>query len=97
MDENYAHSGETAEFVEDDPLDLNTGSAGKTLEQIGAETIGSLLKKTLADAGVSEAVGFEVVLRNGGTHTILSDSNPILNSPASEVSSVKIKQSADAG
>lgn len=68
-----------------------------TLEEIGAKTIGDLLAKTLAEAGIDEALGFEIVMKNGGTHTILSEDNPILAQPASEVSSLKIKQSAEAG
>lgn len=70
---------------------------GKTLEEIGAQTIGDLLRKTLEEAGVGEAVGFEIVMKNGGTHTVLSDSNPVLNESADQVASVKIKQSAEGG
>lgn len=74
-----------------------TTSGGKTLAQIGAETIGKVLRDALETAGVSEAVGFSIVLKNGATHEVLSDSNPVLNEPASEMSSFKIKQSAEGG
>src|SRR5258705_297106 len=75
--------------------EVETQSQGKTLAQIGAETIGTVLRNALSAAGVDEAVGFSIVLKNGATHEILSDTHPALDEPATEMQSFKIKQSAE--
>ena len=67
------------------------------LVAIGASTIRDRIKETLRESGISEAVGFEVTLKNGESFTILSDDNPNMDRSAAEVENVAIKQSARAG
>lgn len=67
------------------------------LQEIGARTVRDLLKQTLQQAGLAEAVGFELKLTNGSQVTVSSDSNPVLNEPADTVADVKVRQSARAG
>lgn len=71
----------------------------ETLVEAGKNTIRDLIAKTLRDAGVEDAVGFELKLVNGETITINSDRNPALDRPASDVArdGVAIRQSARAG
>jgi hypothetical protein len=67
------------------------------LVEAGKATLSGLIRKTLTDAGITEAVGFEVKLKNGEEFTILSESNPRMSTPAAEVASVTPRQSARAG
>lgn len=71
--------------------------ASNPLLDVAQKTIRDEVAKTLQGLGISEAVGFEITLKNGGTHQILSNDNPLLNRPASEVSRISVKQSAQAG
>lgn len=55
------------------------------------------IKKALETAGF-DAVGFEVKLKNGEEFTVVSETNPRLDSiPASEVASVRPRSTASAG
>jgi len=65
----------------------------------GKQTIRDVVASALRNAGVEDAVGFELKLVNGETISITSDSNPNLDRPAAEVApgGVNIRQSARAG
>lgn len=67
------------------------------LVEAGKNTLRQKIAQTLREAGITEAVGFEVKLKNGEEFTILSDSNPRMSTPAAEVASVRPRQSARAG
>lgn len=67
------------------------------LIEAGKRTIRDVVQKALVDAGIEEAVGFELKLVNGETISITSDSNPALNRPAEDVQEVNVRQSAKAG
>lgn len=69
----------------------------EALVEAGKNTIREKIAQTLRDAGIEEAVGFEVKLLNGETISITSDRNPALDRPASDVAEVSVKQSARAG
>lgn len=78
--------------------------ASNPLLDVAQKTIRDAVAETLQGLGISEAVGFEITLKNGGTHQILSTENPLLNSPASDIAvdaagrpRVSVKQSAQAG
>lgn len=70
---------------------------GNPVEAIGAKLIRDLVREALSEAGLSEAVGFEIKLQNGGTATVSSADNPILSRPAEEAVSVTPKTTATAG
>lgn len=65
--------------------------------QRSARTLRDEIRRVLSAKGISEAVGFEVTLKSGENFTILSDTNPRMDTPAELVSSVQIKQAARAG
>lgn len=68
------------------------------LVEVGINTLRDRIADTLKKAGLSEATGFEVKLTNGQEFTILSPSNPRLDSiPAREVAGVTPRSSASAG
>lgn len=51
----------------------------------------------LTSRGIKSAVGFEVVTKAGDQFTVLSQTNPHLDMPASEIETLQVKQSARAG
>lgn len=65
--------------------------------EAGKVTLRNKIAQVLRESGLTEAVGFEVKLKNGEEFTILSESNPRMATPASEVASVTPRQSARAG
>lgn len=69
----------------------------EALVQAGVRTVRDAIRDALKAKGISEAVGFELTLKNGENITILSEDNPNMDRPASEVQSVAVKQSARAG
>jgi hypothetical protein len=76
---------------------LGTQQSEEALVEAGKRTIADAVAQTLREKGISEAVGFDIVLKNGERITISSDSNPNLQRPASEVESINVRQSAKAG
>lgn len=74
------------------------GSANSdALVEAGKVTLRNLIAETLRKAGITEAIGFEVKLKNGEEFTILSENSPRMATSASEVESVRPRQSARAG
>lgn len=69
----------------------------QTLVEAGQQVLRDGIKKYLQTQGITEAVGFEVTLKNGETFTILSDENPRAGTPMTEVASIQPRQSAKAG
>lgn len=67
------------------------------LVEAGKKVLRDGIREFLASKGLSEAVGFEVTLKNGENFTVLSDENPRMHTPMSEVQSIDVKQSAKAG
>ena len=68
----------------------------EALVQAGMRTIRGAVQETLKAKGITEA-NFDLVLKNGERISITSDTNPALDRPAEEVSSMSVKQSAKAG
>jgi len=66
-------------------------------ESLGSRVIRDIVREALNEAGISNAVAFEIRLQNGGTVTVSSADNPILDRPAEEAVSVTAKQTAAAG
>lgn len=67
------------------------------LVEAGKNTLRDLIAETLRKAGITEAVSFDIQLKNGETFNIASEANPRMSTPAAEVSSVAPRQSARAG
>lgn len=67
------------------------------LVEAGKATLRDKIAQVLRDSGITEAVGFEVKLTNGEEFTIVSESNPRMSTPATEVASVRPRPSARAG
>lgn len=72
-----------------------------TISEAGAakkvRTIRDEIQAMLARRGITAAVGFEIVTKNGEQFTVVSDVNPNLERDADEISSINLKQSAKAG
>lgn len=68
-----------------------------TLVEAGKKVLRDGIREFLSSKGLTEAVGFEVTLKNGEQFTVLSDENPRMATPMSEVKSIDAKQSAKAG
>lgn len=69
----------------------------EALIEAGKNTLRDKIAQTLRESGITEAVSFDVVLKNGETFNIASEANPRMATPAAEVSSVRPRQSARAG
>jgi hypothetical protein len=76
---------------------LGSQQSEEALVQAGLKTIGDAIAETLRAKGISEAVGFDVTLKNGEKFTISSDQNPNLARSADEVENINVRQSAKAG
>lgn len=68
-----------------------------TLVEAGKKVLRDGVREYLASKGLTEAVGFEITLKNGEQFTILSDENPRMATPMAEVQNIEVKQSAKAG
>lgn len=69
----------------------------QALVEAGQKVLRDGVKEYLASKGLTEAVGFVITLKNGEEFTILSDENPRMSTPMSEVENIDVKQSAKAG
>lgn len=78
-------------------VELGKSANEETLIEAGKKVLRDGIREYLASKGLSEAVGFEVKLRNGEEFTVLSDENPKIETPMDEVESINVKQSAKAG
>ena len=59
--------------------------------------IRDLMIEGMNTQGISEAPCVEFVLQDGAIVEVVSDTHPVLDRPASDVSSMKFKQSAEGG
>lgn len=69
----------------------------EVLIEAGLKVLRDGIREFLSDRGLSEAVGFEVTLKNGQQFTVLSDENPRMATPMDQVENIEAKQSAKAG
>ena len=69
----------------------------QALVEAGQKILRDGVREYLASKGLTEAVGFVITLKNGEEFTILSDENPRMSTPMSEVAGIDVKQSAKAG
>lgn len=69
----------------------------RALIAAGQKVLRDGVREYLASKGLTEAVGFEITLKNGEQFTILSDENPRMATPMAEVEKIEPKQSAKAG
>lgn len=63
----------------------------------GQKVLRDGVREFLASKGLTEAVGFEIKLKNGEQFTILSEENPRMATPMSAVSDIQVRQSAKGG
>ncbi len=59
-------------------------------------TVAEWIKQKMVEMGISELVAAEIVLKNGATHTLLGEDDPISKTPMAEVASISFRQSAKA-
>lgn len=78
-------------------VELGKSASEEQLIEAGKKVLRDGIREYLASKGLSEAVGFEVKLKNGEEFTVLSDENPKLDTDMEEVASIDVKQSAKAG
>lgn len=77
--------------------DLGTRSSEDVLVEAGKKVLRDGIKEYLAEKGISDAVGFEIKLKNGEEFTILSEENPRSATPMDQVESINARQSAKGG
>lgn len=65
--------------------------------QEGQRTARDLLLEGMTEQGISEVPCVEFIFNDGQLANVLTDQHPSLNRPASDVSSMKFKSSAEAG
>ena len=77
--------------------ELGAQQSEEQLVEAGKKVLRDGVREFLASKGLTEAVGFEITLKNGEQFTILSDENPRMSTPMSEVQDIQPRQSAKAG
>jgi hypothetical protein len=77
--------------------ELGAQQSEEQLVEAGKKVLRDGVREFLASKGLTEAVGFEITLKNGEQFTILSDENPRMTTPMDQVQNIQPRQSAKAG